>query len=251
MKKSQFYLSHCVEAASKSPMRYTLGSALVKGGKVISTGFNHQRPNYDAPGSCGTPASMHAEMACIFNATRGQGPVHKQQQGQQQQHQQKGHGNYEKQKGYYDGGSGRGGLDARRAPTSILPNAHHQRPQDHHHHDEEDQDQADSSSSSSSVDDSRGAGGKKRDRVDRVERGSRSRNPKLQGADLYVCRVNKSGEFGCARPCWRCVEWCAWAGVRRIFHWSVAEGRFVCVKVGGASEEDCYQTVADFRFLTG
>lgn len=78
MNKTQFYLSQCVDAATKSTMYYRLGSVLVKGGKVISTGFNHQRPNYEKPGN-GLPLSMHAEMACIFNATRGQAPALKQQ----------------------------------------------------------------------------------------------------------------------------------------------------------------------------
>lgn len=46
---------------------------------MISTGFNHQRPNYDTPGNNGRPVSMHAEMASIFNATRGAAPALKQQ----------------------------------------------------------------------------------------------------------------------------------------------------------------------------
>ncbi|KAK7014232.1 hypothetical protein R3P38DRAFT_3002512 [Favolaschia claudopus] len=76
--KSQFYLSLCADAASKSTMYYQLGSVIVKGGKVISTGFNHQRPNYCEPRN-GRPMSMHAEMASIFNATRGAAPALKQQ----------------------------------------------------------------------------------------------------------------------------------------------------------------------------
>lgn len=47
MNKTQFYLSQCAEAASKSPMCFTLGAVMVKGGKVISSGFNHHRPHYD------------------------------------------------------------------------------------------------------------------------------------------------------------------------------------------------------------
>ncbi|KAJ7042974.1 hypothetical protein C8F04DRAFT_1075551 [Mycena alexandri] len=78
MNKSQFYLSQCADAASKSTMYYTLGSVIVKGGKVISKGCNHQRPNYDMPGK-GRPVSMHAEMSCIYNATRGRAPAPKQQ----------------------------------------------------------------------------------------------------------------------------------------------------------------------------
>ena len=47
MNKTQFYLSQCAEAASKSPMCFTLGAVMVKGGKIISSGYNHHRPHYD------------------------------------------------------------------------------------------------------------------------------------------------------------------------------------------------------------
>lgn len=53
MNKSQFYLSQCIESASKSPMLFKLGAVMVKGGKVISTGHNHHRPHYDG-GELGT-----------------------------------------------------------------------------------------------------------------------------------------------------------------------------------------------------
>ncbi|TFY80390.1 hypothetical protein EWM64_g3622, partial [Hericium alpestre] len=33
MNKTEFYLSQCADAASKSPMAFTLGAVLVKGGK--------------------------------------------------------------------------------------------------------------------------------------------------------------------------------------------------------------------------
>jgi hypothetical protein len=87
MSKSQFYLSQCAEAASRSPMNYTLGAILIKGGKVISSGYNHHRMHYDdreatsrgsGPGH-GNPASMHAEMHAIFNATKGWSPTFKRQ----------------------------------------------------------------------------------------------------------------------------------------------------------------------------
>ncbi|EKM52391.1 uncharacterized protein PHACADRAFT_260733 [Phanerochaete carnosa HHB-10118-sp] len=44
---------------------------MVKGGKVISTGYNHHRPHYDG-GELGTrglrkPVSMHAEMHAIYS----------------------------------------------------------------------------------------------------------------------------------------------------------------------------------------
>jgi hypothetical protein len=87
MSKSQFYLSQCAEAASKSPMCFSLGAILVKGGKVISSGYNHHRTHYDGgeasrrgsgPGHR-KPVSMHAEMHAIFNATDGWTPAFKHQ----------------------------------------------------------------------------------------------------------------------------------------------------------------------------
>ena len=47
MSKSQYYLSQCTQIASKSPMCFTLGAVMVKGGKIISTGYNHYRTHYD------------------------------------------------------------------------------------------------------------------------------------------------------------------------------------------------------------
>lgn len=51
--KSQLYLSQCLTAAAKSDMCFKLGAVLVKGGKILGTGFNHQRPHYDGPGPRG------------------------------------------------------------------------------------------------------------------------------------------------------------------------------------------------------
>ncbi|KAK7055522.1 CMP/dCMP-type deaminase domain-containing protein [Favolaschia claudopus] len=81
------------------------------------------------------------------------------------------------------------------------------------------------------------------------QRRSQQQHSKLNGCDLYVCRTTKKGEFGCSKPCWRCVSWCRWAGIKRIFHWSVEEGRFICLKVGDASVAECYETVADVRLV--
>lgn len=85
MNKTQFYLSHCADAASKSPMCFTLGAVLVKGGKIISTGYNHHRPHYDGAEvptrGHRKPVSMHAEMHAIFNLT-GMSPSFRKQQGQ-------------------------------------------------------------------------------------------------------------------------------------------------------------------------
>lgn len=71
MSKHQFYLSKCEDAASKSTMCFTLGAVLVKGGKIISSGYNHYRTHYDGDDSKargGKPLSMHAEMHAIYNA---------------------------------------------------------------------------------------------------------------------------------------------------------------------------------------
>lgn len=81
--------------------------------------------------------------------------------------------------------------------------------------------------------------------------GARRRDPRVNGADIYVARVTKSG-MGSARPCWRCLEWCRWAGVKRVFHWNAEEGRFDVVKVNSAAASlDQYETHADFRLFAG
>ena len=85
MNKTQFYLSQCADAASKSPMCFTLGAVLVKGGKVISSGYNHHRPHYDGAEvrtrGHRKPVSMHAEMHAIFSLTGMSPSFRKQQQG--------------------------------------------------------------------------------------------------------------------------------------------------------------------------
>ena len=82
MSKSQFYLSECAQAASKSPMCFKLGAVMVKGGKVISSGYNHHRPHYDGAEvhrhGHRKPVSMHAEMHAIFSFT-GMSPSFKKQ----------------------------------------------------------------------------------------------------------------------------------------------------------------------------
>ncbi|KIM57829.1 hypothetical protein SCLCIDRAFT_1117738 [Scleroderma citrinum Foug A] len=72
---------------------------------------------------------------------------------------------------------------------------------------------------------------------------ARRRDPRVNGADLYVVRVTKSG-VGTAQPCWRCVRWCVWSGVRRIFHWNPEQGKFDVRKVN-QENSDFYQTQAD------
>ncbi|KAJ6492895.1 hypothetical protein C8R47DRAFT_1012990 [Mycena vitilis] len=223
MNKSQFYLSQCVDAASKSTMYYTLGAVIVKGGKVLSTGCNHQRPNYDTPGS-GRPVSMHAEMASIFNATRGAAPARKQQVQPRSRTatpktttRKRGGAKAEAAQQHQEDEAARGGV-----PQGFRV--------------------------SSGVE-SRSLQGEGQAYVLPVAKQGRSRYSKLNGCDLYVCRVTKNGEFGCSKPCWRCVDWCAWAGIRRIFHWSMVEGRFICLKVGDASKAECYETITDVRYL--
>ncbi|KAF9043758.1 hypothetical protein BDZ89DRAFT_1059200, partial [Hymenopellis radicata] len=68
--KPQFYLSQCIRAASKVR------------GKIISTGYKHQRTHYDEltiATAFGRPVSMHAEMHAIFNLTDGSASPFKQQ----------------------------------------------------------------------------------------------------------------------------------------------------------------------------
>lgn len=78
---------------------------------------------------------------------------------------------------------------------------------------------------------------------------ARRRDPRLNGADLYVVRVTKNG-CGNARPCWRCLEWCRWAGIKRMFHWNEETRCFDVVKVNSASPEQ-YETHADGRLFAG
>lgn len=63
-------------------MAFTLGSVVVKGGKILSTGYNHQRTHYDEltiSSAYGKPVSMHAEMHAIYTLTRGRAPPFRQQ----------------------------------------------------------------------------------------------------------------------------------------------------------------------------
>ena len=78
---------------------------------------------------------------------------------------------------------------------------------------------------------------------------SRRRDSRINGADLYVARITKNG-CGNAKPCWRCLEWCRWAGIKRIFHWNMETNSFDVVKVNNA-EALHYETHADFRLFAG
>ncbi|KIY72555.1 hypothetical protein CYLTODRAFT_367269 [Cylindrobasidium torrendii FP15055 ss-10] len=196
-KKSQFYLSQCIDAALKSPMSFTLGSIIVKGGKVVSSGFNHQRTNYDEltleTAHC-KAISMHAEMHAIWNLTRGRAPPFKQLL----------------------------------QPCASVAPKRKSRP---------------GSSSSRS---SQPCQTKLANADGRRRKGDLGREYRVSG-DLYVARITKkTGKLGCAKPCWRCVEWCDWVGIKRIFHWSEEEGGFCCIKVSEAKRA-AYATQADLR----
>lgn len=78
---------------------------------------------------------------------------------------------------------------------------------------------------------------------------ARRRDPRANGADIYVARFTKNG-MGSAKPCWRCLEWCRWAGVKRVFHWNADVGRFEVVKVNDAQSGQ-YETHADIRLFAG
>jgi hypothetical protein len=80
-------------------------------------------------------------------------------------------------------------------------------------------------------------------------RDARRRDPRVNGADIYVCRVTKAG-MGNSKPCWRCVGWCKWAGVKRIFHWNGDELKWDVVKVNNIGREQ-YETHADMRLSAG
>lgn len=83
---------------------------------------------------------------------------------------------------------------------------------------------------------------------------ARRRNPRVNGADLYVARRIKqqigAGVTANARPCWRCIGWCKWAGVKRIFHWNEELGKFEMIKVN-ACAMDFYETQSDARLAAG
>ncbi|KAH9943891.1 hypothetical protein B0H21DRAFT_823431 [Amylocystis lapponica] len=247
MNKTQFYLSQCGEAASKSPMCFTLGAVMVKGGKIISSGYNHHRPHYDGAEihthGHRKPVSMHAEMHAIFNCTgmspsfkkQVQGTVRRVPRTKRETPQQR------RTKGQrLEIAQGRAGSASRLSRPSSP-----------------------SSSDSSRIEwwlaecEPQAVTARQEFYAEynccaeEVRKGwdARRRDPRVNGADIYVARFTKSG-MGSARPCWRCLEWCKWAGVKRIFHWDVEEGKFEMVKVNGA-QGGMYETHADIRLFAG
>ncbi|KII83616.1 hypothetical protein PLICRDRAFT_702425 [Plicaturopsis crispa FD-325 SS-3] len=225
MNKTQYYLSECVEAASKSSMVFTLGSIMVKGGKIISTGYNHQRPGYNGTElqSHGhrKPVSMHAEMHAIFNVT-GMSPSFKKQKGRRSPK-----GVPASESSVFQGPPPR----TKRSKTKKRRACRHC-----------------ASPPSSSGECGESAGGSTKESADK-RWDARRRDPRVNGADLYVVRVTKKG-MGSCKPCWRCLEWARWAGVKRIFHWNNEEGVFEVVKVNNA-ESTAYETHADVRLYAG
>ncbi|OCH92584.1 hypothetical protein OBBRIDRAFT_811618 [Obba rivulosa] len=262
MNKTNFYLSQCAEAASKSDMCYRLGAVMVKGGKVISSGFNHHRPHYDG-GELRThghrkPVSMHAEMHAIFSLT-GMSPSFKTQvQGLEP----RGAPALSSTSQGPDlplttnaNSSARAlkGKNKRRRPArsrqSPTPSSSSSSP-----------DRTQNRSASPRLEPTHGAGvasgGGRYDKgrgqgQEQADGGwaERRRSPRANGADLYVARFTKSGVGGAA-PCWRCLAWCRWAGVKRVFHWNGELGRFEVVKVNSA-QGAMYATHADYRLFAG
>jgi len=80
-----------------------------------------------------------------------------------------------------------------------------------------------------------------------VDTNSRRRNAKVNGADVYVARITRSGvAMGSAKPCCRCLQWCHWAGIKRVFHWDPISCHWERVTVNMPGS-DHYSTTADFR----
>ncbi|KAH9851292.1 hypothetical protein C2E23DRAFT_733481 [Lenzites betulinus] len=286
MNKTQFYLSQCAEAASKSPMCFTLGAVMVKGGKVISSGYNHHRPHYDGAEvkthGHRKPVSMHAEMHAIFSLT-GMSPSFKTQvQGMERRVKPgvrapktllpgpllslaasssasssptsatfagskppKGKSKRcQRSPSRPSSSSGLSRVDSRGGSSSSEETSGNESPP------HTAGDQSRSSASLCGVPATGRTAPRTRNSKDADKLwDSRRRDPRANGADIYVARFTKNG-FGGAKPCWRCLEWCRWAGVKRIFHWNAEEGRFDVVKVNTA-ESGQYETHADIRLFAG
>ncbi|TFK90915.1 hypothetical protein K466DRAFT_516324 [Polyporus arcularius HHB13444] len=283
MNKTQYYLSQCAEAASKSSMCFTLGAVMVKGGKVISSGYNHHRPHYDGAEvrthGHRKPVSMHAEMHAIFSLT-GMSPSFKTQVQGMERRGQKG------QRALRDTSRGPVTPPPPSGTTSALSpppsSGSSKRPKGKSRRSRRSSCRSRSSSVCSgcrSYSDGESVSGESRPSIShgrshslgpashcdtswntnmntatRLKDGDRGwdarrRDPRANGADLYVARFTKNG-MGSAKPCWRCLEWCRWAGVKRIFHWDADEGRFLVVKVNDAQSAQ-YETHADIRLFAG
>ncbi|KAI0363235.1 hypothetical protein BV20DRAFT_1031658 [Pilatotrama ljubarskyi] len=279
MNKTQFYLSQCAEAASKSPMCFTLGAVMVKGGKVISSGYNHHRPHYDGSEvrthGHRKPVSMHAEMHAIFSLT-GMSPSFKTQVQGMERRGQKG---LRAPRSVFQGPPASPTIppSTTTGPTTTATGSSKPMKAKNKRRQRSTSRNSSSSSpspvlgggSSGSEDGSGSEGPSPRSSTSScgipasARTASRScqlkeadklwdarrRDPRANGADIYVARFTKNG-MGSAKPCWRCLEWCRWAGVKRIFHWNAEEGKFDVVKVNSA-ESGQYETHADIRLFAG
>ncbi|CAL1698221.1 unnamed protein product [Somion occarium] len=248
MNKSQYYLSQCADAASKSSMCFTLGAVMVKGGKVISTGHNHHRTHYDgaevSKHGHRKPVSMHAEMHAIYNLT-GMSPSFKTQvQGMERRvlrtsvilpskHGTKGPKGFKPKVPRHPVGKRRGRRGSRLKTVSSQSSS------------SSESDSEIGAMSSTSEESSLYCASRDSDRGWSVRR----RDPRVNGSDIYVARFTKNG-MGTAKPCWRCLEWSRWAGVKRIFHWNAEDNRFEVVKVNSAQREQ-YETHSDVRLFAG
>ncbi|KAG9049913.1 hypothetical protein FS837_008675 [Tulasnella sp. UAMH 9824] len=316
MSKSQFYLQQCSDAASKSSMCFHLGAILVKGGKIISTGYNHHRTHYDGSDSAHgqrKPVSMHAEMHAIYNAT-GMSPAFSRQvkaesrrvspwrppqyQSSSPSGSASGSGSQsdaawvDEEEEYsepqqdvqpppaarqpqqqrrptpptpqrpakgppiFKGTEGRCQEEsctvrtqelARQQSTKFIITIHQQQ-----------QGSQESASTEQQRQWERKWVGQPepwtvqlQHRPDVKLWDSRRRDPRVNGADLYVARFTKNG-LGPAKPCGRCLEWCRWAGVKRIFHWdpdAKPHGKWDVLKVN--DPENAYLTHADVKINNG
>ncbi|KLO17760.1 hypothetical protein SCHPADRAFT_886753 [Schizopora paradoxa] len=271
MNKSQFYLSECAEVASKSPMCFKLGAIMVKGGKVISTGYNHHRTHYDGSElkthGHRKPVSMHAEMHAIFNAT-GMTPSFKTQGLKNHQHLENKQQMNKSQAQSTLSHTSRRRVLRTHGGVFYEPDepGHPQEFKNKKKLKKKHESRTLSPSCGSSADGSglESSGGNSPRRqlitspdasvylaadITRTGWSSRSRDMKINGADIYIVRITKTG-CGNAHPCWRCLEWCRWAGVKRIFHWNEETNQFDKVMVNSADLGQ-YETAADFRFFAG
>ncbi|KAH7911128.1 hypothetical protein BJ138DRAFT_1113351 [Hygrophoropsis aurantiaca] len=199
-------------------MTYNLGAILVKGGKIISTGYNHHRTHYDGnevpKHGPRKPVSMHAEMHAIYSLT-GMSPPFKQQKAEASK--DAFYGPSSEPFASKSAGGKRILRTQKKHPLDVPETAMHR------------------------------SCGNLPDQVKDCD--IRRRDPRVNGADIYVVRVVKNG-FGSAQPCWRCVRWCHWSGIKRIFHWNSVERRFDIVKVNNL-DNDVYETQADTRLFAG
>ncbi|KAG8736879.1 hypothetical protein FRC10_008792 [Ceratobasidium sp. 414] len=180
--KSQYYLNQCIQAAEKSTMSFTLGAILVKGGKVIAHGYNHQRTNYD--GSCKQPGRKPISSEC----TQSQWQLAWLPTSSRSFNRALSNSKTKNQKSANN-------KNEMNDNNNWMPNLSSEL----------------STCARTVLRDSRANGGDIY--VVRV-RSSRSSTP--AGSDTNATPV------GSALPCTRCLIWCRWAGIRRVFYWASA-----------------------------